>query len=186
MLCAVSSQQNFSNYIPEIIGIIGTILGTILGWLLHLISENVEKTYIFVEQFSELRSQQNEYACILKLFIYNASYKQQCIRNARISFTNYRKKVLFESILREGECSFDVIGTKNNNIEKISMVSINGFGHQEFVFSSLINKENCDKISSARKIYLLYEDKKNRKKKKLIKSDFFLDGVGKSKWNKFE
>ena len=54
-----------------------------------------------------------------------------------------------------------------------------------YVFSSLVDKESHDKLSSARKIYLLYEDKKNRKKKKLIKSDFFLDGVGKSKWNKF-
>lgn len=185
MLYIANIASNNSDYMPQIIGIMGTILGTILGWVLHLISDNIGRTYIFVDRFSELRSYQNEYACIVKLFIYNASYKQQCIRNMRLSFRNCSGKVLLECIPCEGECSFDIVRTKNDDKKNINMVSVSGSAQKEIFLSKLIDGEGYGKLLSAKKIFLLYEDKKNHKKRKLIKSNFCLNSVEKFKGEKF-
>ena len=184
MLFIVHLTHNISNYIPEIIGILGTILGTILGWLLHLISENIEKTYILVDYFYDRKSTHNEYAYIVKIFIYNASSKQQCMRNTRLSFQNNRRQSLIKSIPNEGFCNFYTIKSKNQN-KKQNIININSYGQNEYYFSDLIVDNEYDKISTAERIYLLYEDKKNHTKKKLIKKDFKITSVENIEWDKF-
>ena len=123
MLCILLTEQDISNYIPQVISLFGTILGTILGWFLHWLSNNVGKAKIFVNDFKEQKSNQNEYACIFKLFINNTSHTQQCIRNARLLFIKYDKNELFEIELSEGKCDFESIKAQKNR--SMSMISIN-------------------------------------------------------------
>lgn len=162
-------------YASQIIGILGTVLGTVLGWLLHLLSNSIEKIYIFSDDYNEQKSNSNEYAYICKVFLYNASPKQQCIRNVRFSFAKYRWKVLFESTSSEGECSFTSVKSKNKN--KSGMISIDSYAQKECYFSDIVAGENYKKLSEVRKIYLTYENKKNRTKRKLVKRDFDITRV---------
>lgn len=185
MLCIVNKSLNISDYMPQIIGIFGTILGTVLGWLLRLISDNIERTYISVHDFCEQKSKHNEYAYIVTIFIYNASHKQQCIRNARLSFTNWRGKELLKSIPGEGTCNFETIRFKNTDKKGISMLNINSYSQSEYILSDLIIGEDFLKLYMVRKIFLLYEDKKNRKKKMLINSNFKITSVENTKWERF-
>lgn len=184
MILIANSANNISDYIPQIIGIFGTILGTILGWLLHLITENIEKTYILVDHFYDRKSIHNEYAYIVKIFIYNASNKQQCIRNARLFFQNSGRQNLIISIPNEGFCDFYTVRSKNKKKEQ-NIITINSYAQNECFFSDFIDGEEYDKISTAQRIYLFYEDKKNHTKKKLIKKDFKLTDVENTNWEKF-
>ena len=177
--------QIILTYAPQIIGIFGTIFGTVLGWLLHLISDNIEKTYILVDDFYEQKSKHNEYAYITTIFIYNASHKQQCIRNPRLYFTNYIGKKLLKSLPNEGACNFEAIRSKNTYKKKKSMITINSYTQSECIFSDLIVGEDYNKLSKARKIYLQYEDKKNHTKKKLLKFNFKLTNVENTTWERF-
>lgn len=181
MIIILDHSKDILNYIPEIIGICGTLLGTILGWILHLISDNVEKIYIYVNDFQEQKSNQKEYAYIVKLFIYNASHKQQCLRNIRFSFTN-GKKVLYSSEPNEENCSFDTLRGKD---KRRDIIPIESYKQDELILSDLISEGNYNKLSDTRKIYMIYEDKKNRTKKKLIKSKFELDKVKNYNGEKF-
>lgn len=175
MFFIILAAQNTPDYTPQLIGVAGTLLGTVLGWVLHLISNNIGRIHIFLDAFDNQRSKNNEYAYIVKLYIHNDSYKQQCIRNVRFLFAKSRCKILFESIPVEGRCTFDTLKAKKK--EKISLFTINSYAQSEFTFSDLIDEKNFEKLSEVRKIYLVYEDKKNITKKKLIKSNFQMANV---------
>lgn len=182
MFFIMLTAQNSLDYAPQLIGVLGTLMGTILGWLLHLLSNNSGKIHISLDDYRDQKSN-NEYAYIAKIFIYNASHKQQCLRNIRFSFTRYSWKILFESVPAEGKCSFETVRTKREN--KVGMISINSDAQCEFIFSCLIDGASYDKLSKVRKVYLVYEDKKNNTKKKLIKADFKIASVEKSKSERF-
>ena len=97
------------DYGSQILGLIGTILGTFIGWLLHFISDNIALTHITIDSFEEQKNEKNEYACIFKMFVFNDSRKQQCIRNLRLIFVDKKRKILFESRPSEGRCTFQTI-----------------------------------------------------------------------------
>lgn len=175
------TEQNIFNFMPQIISLLGTILGTILGWFLHWLSNNVGRAKIYVSDFKDQKSKQNEYVCIFKLFINNTSHKQQCIRNARLLFIKYNRDNLFETELSEGIYDFESIKMQKNK----GMISINSCSQGEYTLSALIDGEKYTKLSEARKISLVYEDSKNHTKKKTIKSGFVLNTVEKSQWNSF-
>lgn len=179
MFFIMITAQNSPDYTPQLIGVLGTLMGTFLGWLLHLLSNNVGRMHIFLDDFDNQKSKNNEYAYIAKIFIYNASHKQQCFRNVRFVFAKCRFKSLFKSNPGEGKCSFETVRTSRDN--KKSMIAINSYAQGEFIFSDLIDGVNYEKLSEVHKIYLVYEDKKNRTKKKLIKSGFKITDVAKSK-----
>jgi len=183
MLCILLTAQNSLDYTPQLIGVFGTLMGTFLGWLLHLLSDNIGKLYISLDNFADQKSNNNEYSYIAKIFIYNASHKQQCIRNVRFLFIKYGCKSLLVSVPSEGKCSFETVRAKREN--KAGMISINGYAQNEFIFSDLIDKENYEKLLEVRKIYLVYEDKKNRTKKILAKSSFKIANVAKCKSQSF-
>lgn len=172
------------DYGPQILGIVGTILGTVIGWLLHFISDNIAKTHITVENFEEQKNKNNEYACIFKIYIFNDSRKQQCIRNLRLLFVGRNRKTLFESRPSEGKCVFGTVKTKKN--EKVSFTAhINCYAQSEYIISDYINGENFGKLMNARKIYLLYSNRKNRSKKIKVLSKFDLNNVPISEHVKF-
>lgn len=173
----MTTGPNTPDFTAEIIGIAGTVLGTILGWLLQLISNNKGKIHIYETGFQQQKSGSEEYAYIIKLFIYNASCRQQCVRNVRFAFAQSRHKVLFESIPGEGNCCFDKVRTISK--DKVGMISVNSFAQKEYVLSDLIVGENYKKLLEVKKIYLLYEDRKNHTKRKIIKKDFKLADVEK-------
>lgn len=177
-------SQTMQDYGPQVLGIIGTILGTVIGWLLHFISDNIAKTYINIESFNEQKSEKNEYACIFKLFVYNDSRKQQCIRNLRLSFTDNKGKILFESWLSEGRCIFQTVRSYNENKVPF-MISVNSYEQSEHFFSDLISEGEFVKLLETKKVYLLYEDRKNKTKKIKIVSKFNLDNVPKSEYARF-
>lgn len=179
----ILTAQNSPDYTSQIIGVFGTLMGTFLGWLLHLLSDKVGKTHIFLDKYEEQKSNNNEYSYISKIFIYNASHKQQCVRNIRFLFAKCRWKVLFESVPSEGKCSFETVRAKKEN--KAEMITINSYAQKEIVFSDLIDGIDFEKLSEVRKVYLSYQDKKNRTKKILIKSGFEIANVEKSKSQNF-
>lgn len=182
MLMMLTAQSS-TNYLPEVIGIIGTVLGTILGWLLQLISNNREKVYIYESGFNQQQSDSNEYAYIIKIFLNNASSRQLCIRNARFVFAKNKYNTLFESIPAEGACNFKIVKTKCK--KKVEMLTINCYAQSEYVFSDVISGENYEKLSKVQKIYFVYEDKKNCTRTKLIKRNFDLKNVEKCRTYSF-
>jgi ABC-type transporter Mla maintaining outer membrane lipid asymmetry ATPase subunit MlaF len=62
-ICQISS-----NDISQVIGLIGTILGVVIGWILSYISDNKGKIIIST-QYSDNKSNSNEYAYNLKMFV---------------------------------------------------------------------------------------------------------------------
>ncbi len=185
MITALASINDIPDYTPQIMGVIGTILGTIIGWLLQLISNNLGKTHFFLD-FYDQKSNGQEYAYIVNVFIYNASYKQQCIRNVRISFRNEKRKVLFESRPSEGDCNFSTIKSQNRSKKnKIGVLSISGYAQIEFTFSGLLSGMEYNELSEVRNIYLLYENKRNRTKKALIQKNFDINNVNRCESESF-
>jgi len=173
VLWIIFTERNISNYMPQIISVSGTILGTFLGWFLHCLSNNAGKAEIYVSNFKDQKRRQDEYACIFELFINNTSHKQQCIRNARLLFIKYDKSDLFETELSEGKCNFTSIKSQKNR----GMISINSCSQGEYTLSALIDGDKYTKLSEVRTILLVYEDRKNHTKKKIIKSGFVLNTV---------
>ena len=55
-----------SDYLSEIIGLIGTILGTVLGWILGYVSNNMGKNKIVIEKYIDKKSEEMEYGYNLK------------------------------------------------------------------------------------------------------------------------
>lgn len=172
------------NYIPQIIGVVGTILGAITGWLLQSISTNRTKIYFDLDYYCDQKADR-EYAYITKLFVYNASYKNQCMRNVRLCFKKSKSEEVFISLPCLGECTFDTIRHKYKGKKEIGILSVGSYDQCEFVFSDLILDMNYDKLSEVRNIYLLYENKKNHTKKILVKKIFDLNSVEKCKTKKF-
>lgn len=182
LVCAV---QGNIDYIPQIIGVIGTILGTILGWLLHHLSENTGKINIGVDNFENVLSKQNEFAYILKLFVYNSAMKSQCMRNVKISFCDNKRHELIKSIPNIGECSFNTIRGKNEKKENDIIITLGGYIPDTIILSDLLEGTIYDELKKVNKIYLIYEDKKSKIKKKLIHKDFCLCKVNYSNWEYF-
>lgn len=183
MFFIIPNIPNPPDYTPELIGVLGTLMGTFLGWLLHLLSNNTGKLHVFLDNLEDQKSNNNEYSYIAKIFIYNDSHKQQCLRNVRFIFTKNRFNIVFESFPSEGKCCFETVRAKREN--KAGFISINSYAQVEFIFSDLVDGANYEKLSEVQKIYLVYENKKNYTKKILIKSDFKIDNVEKSKSQSF-
>ena len=171
ILCA----QQIPDYTSEVIGIVGTLLGTILGWLLSLITNNIGKIFVYSDSFDEQRSSNEEYAYIVKLFIYNNSPKQQCMRNIKVAFAKNRWKTIFESTPSEGVCDFDTIRIHSKN--KVGMLTIASNSQCQFFLSDLISSEHYTKLSDVKRLYLIYNDKNNRRRKILIKTNFTINDV---------
>lgn len=174
-----------TDLICSIISVIGTLLGTILGWILHFISNNIGKNYIFIDYFKEQISENEEYAYITKVFFNNVCYKQQSIRNLRIVFEDCNKKNIFESFPANEKCNFNTIRKVCEEKEEVAMISIYSFSQIECHFSDLIDCNNYKKIMNAKKIYLKYEDNRNRTKKKLIKNNFSISTIEKCEGTRF-
>lgn len=164
------------DYIPQIIGVIGTILGAIIGWLLQSVSTNRTKINFDVDCFCDQRANK-EYAYITKLFVYNNSYKPQCMRNVRFSFEKCRGEKSFESLPCLGECTFEKVRHKCKIKKEMGVLSVGSYAQCEFIFADLISDTKYNKLSEVRNIYLVYENKKNRTKKILLKKNFDLNCV---------
>lgn len=173
MLWIIFTERNISNYMPQIINGLFTLLGIVFGWLLNFLTCNSGKVRIYVSDFKDQKRIKDEYGCIIKLFINNTSHKQQCIHNARLSFTKFGKGNLFETELNVGECNFASIKSQTNK----KMISINSCSQGEYTLSAVINGEKYAKLSEARTIFLVYRDRKNHIKKEKIKSGFVLNSV---------
>lgn len=178
-------QINSADIINSIIGVIGTLLGTILGWILHLLSDNIGKTRIYIDDFFEQRSNDREYAYYVRIFFNNASSKQQSFRNISIVFKCKKEKNYFESIPTNNKCDFQTIRTVCKNKREVDMLKLDGFSQLECFFSDFIDNENYNKILDSKKIYLKYKDKKNHIRKKLIKRRFNINEVEKIDYERF-
>ena len=179
MIFVLLTEQSSPDYIPQLISVLGTLMGAIAGWLLTLVTNNIGKLHIYLDEFNEQKSNNNEYSYIAKVFFYNASYKPESVRNLRFAFAKCRLKVLFTSMPGEGKCSFETVSIKKEN--KADLITINSHGQSMYIFSDLIDEANFEKLSKVRKIYLVYENKRNHTKKRLIKKNFDIATVSKSK-----
>lgn len=178
-------SQTICNHTSEIISLFGGIIGVIVGVFLQLIINNMGKLHISLEYFQDQKSNNSEYAYIAKLFVYNASLKQKCIRNARFVFKDCKKKVLCESKSNVGVCTFETVRANVENKKETNALTINSYAHSEFVFSDLLYKENCNKILAAKKIYFYYEDQRGATKKIKIILNFDFDNVPKCSGESF-
>jgi hypothetical protein len=183
MDCTVIVGPESINYTSELIGVYATLGGTVLGWLLGMISNNMGKMYVYVDKYEDRKSNKREYAFISRIYVYNSTNKQRCLRNVRLVFNDRVNNTLLDIKPSIGKCSFDTVKAQKRNI--VGIVKINSLAQEEFDISSLIDGENFENLSNAKTIYLEYEDMKNRTKKILIKSDFSLDNVEKTKTDSF-
>lgn len=176
MITIIVEKAGSSDYVPQIIGIIGTILGAIIGWLLQLLSTNRTKINFDIDYFCD-RKTDEEYAYIIKLFVCNDSYKPQCMRNVRLSFEKCRGKGCFGSLPYLGECTFETVRNKCTRKKETRVLPVGSYAQCEFIFADLINDTKYNQLSEVRNIYLMYENKKNRTKKILVKKNFNFNHV---------
>lgn len=179
------AAQNISSHTSEIIGLIGTLAGTFIGWLLHFLSDNAGKTHIFADELCDRKARQREYAYIIKIMVFNSSHKKQCMRNIRFSFKDKKGKEMFESWPGEGSCTWEIVRSKNVNKKNSGMQWVNSYTPVEFIFSDWLEGNDYEQLSSVKKIYFQYEDRKNHTKKILIKKNFDLSNVEMWKWDGF-
>jgi len=170
-------NPNNVQLVCAIVGVIGTLLGTILGWLLQFISFNLDMYSVTIDSFENKKSSDNEFAYILKIFIYNNSARDQSIRDIRIIFMGCCRKHLYESKPCKGDCDFYKVREKSKNRKDTNMILMNAFSQSEVVFFDFIEKDNFKKISNANKVYLVYKDKNNHEKTKRITAKFDMDKI---------
>lgn len=176
MINIIVSEGVSSDYMPQIIGIIGAILGAVVGWLLQSLSTNRTKIKFDIDYFYDRRAVK-EYAYIMKLFVYNNSYKPQCMRNVRLSFKKCMNKEVLKSSPRLGKCTFDEVKGKYDSEKEIDILPINSYTQCQFMLSGVISDDVYDKLFEVKKIYVVYKNSRNRTKKILVKKNFSLGDV---------
>ncbi len=178
----METTKSIIDYLPQIIGLIGTISGTILGWLLSYMTGNLGKVKISVDSFQGMTSNKGQYAYIIKLFLYNASAKPRYIRNIKILFCDKKGKKLIESYPIEGQRNFhNIPHTKGDDC----LISLNGHTPNNVTFAALVDEEECKLLVNTKKIYLIYEFKTNKTKKIKINNKFCISSVQASGWDSF-
>ncbi|MCL2299383.1 MAG: hypothetical protein FWC27_04465 [Firmicutes bacterium] len=84
----------FTNYMPQVItvagSLFGTLMGTVLGWFLRYANENYGQIYIDVVDFAEKHRGSQEHEFCFKLHINNRSYRTKVLRELSVQF--YKKK----------------------------------------------------------------------------------------------
>ncbi len=166
--------EELKKYIPQIIGIFGTLLGTTVGWLLKYLQDNVGKTTFSVKSFENYKDKNDQYAYVITLFICNHSLKPKYITNIEIKFLE-NKRELFCSSPRIANKSDPFMSISKNS--KISTVNLNFNIPEHICICDLICKNELRKIQNANKIVFTYEDAKGRKKKFHVKKDFSITKV---------
>ncbi len=162
------------NYIPQIIGIFGTLLGTTVGWFLKYLQDNVGKIIFSVNSFTDFKDQSEHYAYASNLFICNHCIKPKYITNIKVQFFN-NNKLLFESSPKYANEKNPFMSILTN--ETINTLNLNFNVPEHICICDLIEKNNLIKLKNANKLVFVYENEKGRKKKIKIKNNFSLDAV---------
>ena len=174
--------QEEINYMPQIIGVAGTLFGVILGWVLSYFSGHVGGIKIYIDSAEYRRSQSGECAYILKLLIYNTSQQPKYIRKLRIIFYNSKNNESFYSTPYIGTCTFENIGNKTKNPVSTNGVSLSGKASTEITLSGIIQDKN--NWHNTTRVYLSYKYK-NKTKKSVISKKFISPEIKEIEYNKF-
>ena len=174
------------HYIPQIIGIIGTILGAIIGWFLNYMSNHLGKIDVEVNNFRDKLNKSNQYGYIFKLFLYNTSAKPQYIRDLQVVFCDKYNCELLKSKPCIGKYTFntlcDVMEAKKG---QSSVIYINGYAPYEIELADFINKDSYKCLKHSDRIFLLYKDHRKKIKKVYLRKSFDIDSVSKFDQLKF-
>ena len=174
--------QEEMNYMPQIIGVAGTLLGVILGRVLSYFSGHVGGIKIFIDSSEYRKSKSEEYAYILKLLIYNTSQQPKYIRNLRVMFYDSKNNELICSTPYIGTCTFENIGNKTKNPESTNSVSLSGKASTEIILSDIIKDKNNWRNTT--RLFLSYKYK-NKTKKSVIFKEFIPSNIEEIEYNKF-
>lgn len=155
------------NYIPQIIGIFGTILGTILGWLLKYLQENLGKTELVVNEYVEYIDEAEKYAYSIKLFICNHSLKPKYLKNLRIEYFDKKFPVKSEPKYGDEESPFSNIP----NRKKLRTINLKYNIPEQLVLCDLFSIKDFKDRGNYNKVFLVYETEKGKTKKFLIKKN---------------
>lgn len=149
------------NYIQQYISIGGTILGTLLGWLIKDIDDNSGTIIFNIETFEVMKSNINQCAYNLKLFICNDTRKTIHIRNMKMEFYN-DKKLIYEGVprLNSNYKNYRKIREK----EEVGIISLRCFEARELILCDLFEPDNVTDLDNITKIILSYENQKRKKK----------------------
>lgn len=163
-----------TDYTPQYIGLAGTLMGTLLGWLLSHVSNNIGRIKTTIEKKELCKSESQQFAYLIKIFMYNNSFKPKHIRNLKIKF--YKKRtLLLKEIPRIKDSNFDYVGILSN--EKAEIVLMNPFEAKSVTLCDIIENNEYTQILSADKIILSYENDKGKTKKICIQKNFSINNI---------
>lgn len=161
------------NYIPQIIGVLGTLLGTILGWLLKYLQENLGKTEIVVNECLEYVDEAEKYAYCIKLFICNHSLKPKYLKNLRVEYCDKKFSVKSEPKYGDEESPFSNIPSR----KKLGSINLKYNIPEQLVLCDLFSIKDFKDRWNYNKVFLVYETEKGRTKKILLKKNHSISNV---------
>lgn len=162
------------NYIPQIIGIFGTLLGTTVGWLLKYLQDNVGKIVFSVNSFNDYKDQSNHYAYAINIFICNHCIKPKYITNIKVNFFK-NTKLLFSSCPKYANEKNPFMSILTN--KRINTLNLDFNVPKHICICDLIDEDGLLRIKNANKIVFVYENEKGQKKKINIKKNFSFGNV---------
>lgn len=163
-----------SDYTSQYIGLAGTLIGTFLGWLLSYITNNRGYLDISIDDKMFCKSDKNQIAYLIKLFVYNKSQKPKHMRNIKIQFYK-KRRLLLEETPRNKDSNYNFIGISSK--QYIDIVFMNQFETKSIVLCNILENENYQKVLQSNRILLSYRNEKNKTKKIKIHKNFSAESV---------
>ncbi len=162
------------DYTPQYIGVAGTLLGTLLGWLLRHVTDSTGRVRIETEQIHFLKSQNNEFAYLIKLYFYNNSMKPRHIKNLKVQFYK-RRKMILESVALDKNDGLNYVGISSKALVKI--ISLTPFEAFEQIICNKIEENEFKLLSTVDRVKLSYQDEMGKLRKVSLQHKFDLDSV---------
>ena len=167
-----------------IIGIAGTILGTILGWVLNTVS-NKGKLSIYLSDWSDSFEYNSDYGEMIPssnvestilysynfcIDVYNSSAEPLIMREIKVAFSDGKKDIQIDLPKDERTRRNNGVISFYDNLESVTIPAKSVLHFK--LRNGMYKEKNCDLyIWKAKKVFLLYKDKKNKQHRILLKEE---------------
>ena len=183
----MNNPCNITEIVTTLIGVGGTIAGTILGWILNSISQKGKlkisvsswKDYFEYNNIGSMvpsasKEQTELYHFEVVLDIYNSSKNAKIMRNIKIVFCDKKKEL--KSLIPNDNSSKRTSGPISF-YDEVSSLNIAPQTVQQIKLHNGVWKQNneIDFIWDTQKVYLLYENDKEKTKRILLHKESYCD-----------
>ena len=166
--------QEYDGIIGEVLGVIATLITT--DWLsqkgklnLYIMTcENEYNTYGDVGCYKGGKEKTDFYGYEnqVKLEIYNGSNNPKIMRNIKIRY--YKNNIEKYVVIPKDESSARISEARCIIKDEIEVINFRPKEVMELKISNYIHEKDLEKIEMCNRIYLTYNDEKNRKRKILL------------------